>query len=1458
MRSYKAVVAAVVLALLLLAPLLGQMAKAAAYPQPGTGIVYTKVVSVNGVVTFDFNITPVYQGAAAHIYLSANGLPNVYFGDVAITPAFSTTNVTAVVGNLSITLTDVKNFLNALKGNASTEDAASNGATLEEVVYHNLTTQGWAFVYLKYSTSAPVQYGGTAPAIAAGPFMLAIGPSMKVTIKPVNNLSYASLSCLSTSNKAFLNITGINAYASGVISSTASNFNDYSFTLLGSFTNSTVATKPVVIAASTSTGYLSSIFTPVSVNYTTTPPSIGVEGTLNPTFVPPALTNSVHFSSGAVTSYFNISDFSLEAVYNVPITVVPANGTTYVEFFPNSTYHYGTTTGAKAAVSFHVVNYTLTNYGVNVNQSTYPPYGLFTPSPAAGTLDIFPSFEVTSENPAVAGPTNELNPGDLLNITFYNLPADTSLMITHIIYNNSAILPTTYFYPYEENVKSYYTEAGYYIVTSVGTFGPFSNLTFTNKTYPGSGEVTVGFVVPNAPYYPAAELGLEFEISYTAEYVSGNVTSYADVSNCELQVTVYPFYQVFTSNASGYFIYNYAIINGVPGEAFLFGNYLLVRGFGFTTSITPSEYPAMANPQNLTEYTTLTPIPGTSVQSDGYGDFAYISQVPISGPFYKYLLTKIVPNLGSTAPAYVLNPTFTQIMGNATTYGVYLNYNPGAAIVYVDPKPVVYPPTPLATGLLGEIQLPTTLFKYPYEATQYITNGTTYLIPASEGMIHEIVVVGAGVNANVATGKYGSVLLEFYIEGYQGEYFGSVNVSQVAPFGDSSFSGTWVLGGYGVFYNVPVPDLAGSTSGSHWAYGAYSIAIANVTSLPGGGESGPAYTKLFVGTAADLLIGTYSLAYMLTNFTTGAAVYYYSPLANQSILVLPGTPVTAYVFGANMIHADVYLYVLPQCGIMLQTLFRPPVVGYIINGTLWSISPTGQYVKGVHLTAGTTLPLCSGLNSVFLVIGYYQYYLTQFFTLNLNYISEIPAYPVQFTLTAPGSVSAGTALEVLASGQVSVMGLPAYRVSPFFKVSAPTVTAYVVTSSGVVEQVPVSLLTTIPDEYYVYLVSVPSNASGTLFVEATVTATYIFTGQQFVGQQAAAVGILPPINTTAISSVVSQAVKEIEANVTGEIGQVESNMANYYSLLSLQLTATQQKLANYIVSNASALQTALSSLGVQLSGQVTTAQQTLAGYMAGNFSAVFNYLSSVNSTLSKLSSDVSQLSAIASNLEGVASQLSSLSTYMAGNFSEIESSLSSISSYMASNFSAISSGISTLEGDVAAVGGEVGSIGANVLELMKSVNTLTSYETAALNYLTSMNSTLGSVSSTLSSVSSTLSSVSSTVSSMSSTLSGVSSSLGTISSDLSTIGSDLSSISGTLSSMSGTLSSVSSTVSSMSSQLSSMSSTLSSTSSTASNAYSEATHAAQLAASAATYSLAALIVAIIALALIAYVAFAKM
>nr|MCG2874539.1 hypothetical protein [Acidilobus sp.] len=516
-------------------------------------------------------------------------------------------------------------------------------------------------------------------------------------------------------------------------------------------------------------------------------------------------------------------------------------------------------------------------------------------------------------------------------------------------------------------------------------------------------------------------------------------------------------------------------------------------------------------------------------------------------------------------------------------------------------------------------------------------------------------------------------------------------------------------------------------------------------------------------------------------------VYLWPPLTVVPwTLIMPGIQLYVYVFGSPVSpyfssSATPIPFSVSYAHCVSSATYT---AGYIVNGTLWSVETLyypGSSYKGAIIGP---LPGCSGLLTLEIpeltgsstagtspaaegVLIVYPW------KLPLYVVSTLPSEVVSVSVVGSGSTAnAGEPYMVLVPTQFSVAGLPFSQVQYFFTPLQVSVQAYVLSSANQAMQLPSSYITPGPtiDGYQVYYITLPSNVTyGQLVVIVTGTTTYYFTGTTYSGEAAAEMGIVPPaaVNTTAITSVVSQAVKEIEANVTGEIGQVLS------------------------------------------------------------------YLSSINSSLSSISTAASQISA-------AASQISSLATYMAGNFS------------------AINSSIRTLEGDVAAVGAEVGSIGANVLELMKSVNTLTSYGTAALNYLTSMNSTLGSVSSTLSSVSSTLSSVSSTVSSMSSTLSGVSSSLGTISSDLSTIGSDLSSISGTLSSMSGTLSSVSSTVSSISSQLSTMSSTLSSTSSTASNAYSEATHAAQLAASAATYSLAALIVAIIALALIAYVAFAKM
>ncbi|MFP3257682.1 MAG: hypothetical protein RXO36_07770, partial [Candidatus Nanopusillus acidilobi] len=1013
----------------------------------------------------------------------------------------------------------------------------------ETTVLHDLLTQGWALVYLKYSTSAPVPYGGTAPAIAAGPFNLTIRPTMKVTIKPLNNLSNVSL-CLPTSQSAFLNITGTNAYTSGLINSTMSDLANYKLKLLGSFANSTVSTTSAIIADISKSSNSSEVFgSSIHVNYTSTPVSIGVKGTLDGMFIPPALTNSVHFSSGAVTSYFNISDFSLDVMYSKPITVAPAPGTTYVEFSSKGAYQYGTTTGAAAEVSFYPINYSLSNYGVS--PSTFKPYGLFTPSPAAGTLNIFPSFEVTSENPGVAG-SGYLNPGDELTLTFFNLPSGTSFVAVTAI-GNGTLLPTSpYLYPAEENYESYYNSSGY-VVESIGTF---TNDSFTSAIKPVSSEATVNVLVPNAPYYPFAALGLEYEITYTPELVSGTISPYAYVSNCTLwysdaPIVVYPFYQVFTSNANGYFIYN-----GTPEEAeaegLLFGNYLLVRGFGFTTSITPSEYPAIVTIFG-TAYSTLTPI--TSVQSDGYGDFAYVSQVPISGPFYKYLVTQI-PSSGCTPTFnFILNPALTSIVGNSTfdLYLIYLNANPNASIVYVNPTPVVYKPTPIVTGLLGAIQMPTTLLKYPFEATQYIVNGTTHLIPVSNGTIGKIVVVGAGANANITTGKYGSVLLKFYIESNATNYYGFVNVSQVAPFGDSGFRGTWVLGGYGVFYNVPVPDLPGNAGWMPSGNYSYEIVITNVTTLSGKGTSEePASTTLYVGKAAGLLIGTYSLAYMLTNYTTGAAVFYHSPLVTQPILVLPSTPITAYVFGSPISKPTgkalpVYFNVSTQCGVAMKKV----LAGYIIDGTLFSnfTGKTGKYVKGSTLSAGTTLPLCPGYNElIFQLTGPYvptgtnATYPSTPATLYLDYVTQIPTVPVQFSVSAPGTASVGVPVEVLVSSQVSVLGLPASEASTFFTVSAPQVTAYIANASGVY-QLPASsvrFVAAIPG-FDVYYVTLPSTvANGTVDIIVTVTAAYRFDPSvyTFTGQAAATSGIVS-VNTQAINSEIASAESQVASLIQG-------------------------------------------------------------------------------------------------------------------------------------------------------------------------------------------------------------------------------------------------------------------------------------------------------------------------------------
>lgn len=1405
MRSYKAL-AAVVLALVLLAPLLGAAAAKAYSLQPGTGKVFTKEVSVNGMVEFAFNLSPAYEGAAAHIYLSANGLPNVYYGDVPITPAFSTSNVTAVMGNITISAGDVYNFLIALKTYYSSEDAASLGLTEERNVLINLTTQGWAYVYLKYSTAAPVQYGGSAPAIAAGPFILTIKPMIQVTIKPMNNLSYVPIAQVTTADKAFLNVTGVNQLATGIISDLVNGgTTGMAYDLYGSFSNFSVTTGSLLIAGNyPTTSSPSEVFSPVTLNYTKSPPSLGILGTLTEYAKLPALTNAVHLKSGAMTSYFNMSAFQLNVFYNGTRTTsttsttstqitIGTGSTAYVRFEPNGTYTYGT-----GQVSFYPLNYSLTNYGVN--PSTFRPYGLFTPNTTYGTLNIFPSFEVTSENPGVAGPTNQLNPGDELEFTIYDVPEDTTFAAVAAI-GNDTLLPTSpYLYPAEENSESYYTSSGYF-VTGLNSGVTFANYSFTYIVPPTiSGEESFYGLIPNAPYYPAAQLGLEYELQYSPIVVSGSISPYNFVANDTLwyksgsstsvSVIVYPFYQVFTSNSNGMFYFN--TTNG--NYYLLLGNYLLVRGFGFTTSLAPAEYPVMTS---STYSSTLAPLSSSLVAADKYGDFAYISQVPVSGSLYLNVFSKAP----GTYTVTVANPTYTSLTTNATSFKVPISEYSGNAIVYVNPTPEVFGPTPIVTGLLGQVMLPSFLLKYPYEATQYITNMTAPLIPASEGEISTVVVAGAGFTANVSTGKYGTVVLQFNMSSssYSNYYFAGVNISQVTPFGDKAFSGTWYAGGYGVFYNVPVPNLPGTAAYIPNAYDyAYNISIYNASVQAG---SAPSYTGVFVARAADILVGQYSIGYLLTNFThyNGSVIVKLSPLLTSPgyLLTLVGTPFTEYVFGSPISYnttwtlkhpysLPVYIQVTTQCGLVSKQV----LIGYVINGTLFNPQLSGV---GSTLQAGVTLQLCPGYNTISEnITGPYvpqtakpPVNATRTIApgeVTLYLVQTLPAYPVQVQVVAPASAS-GSPVEVLVPTEVPVLGLPATFTSDFFVLSKPVIAAYISTPTGV-EQLPPSdimYVATIPG-YYVYFIVLPSNVTGgTLAVTVTQTATYIFTGKQFTGEAAAATGVVQ-VNTTAIQA----ALNKFESQIGSLLQGLNSTVRSEYAGLSSQLSS--------------------------ISSQVAGLNATIAKDYA-----------SMASMLSGLSTQVSGLNST------IASEASMLS-------SEIGTAESTLSGYIAGNFSAVNASLNTLETDITNLGGQLGAIASNVESIKGTVNTVASDLSGIYSSLQSVNSTLSSAASTISGVASSLSSLSSTVSSMSSTVSSISS---------------------TVTSMSSTLNSVSSTVSSISSTVTSMSSTLSSLSSTASAAESEAHSAASTAASAATYSLGALIVAIIALALIAYVAFAK-
>jgi hypothetical protein len=254
-----------------------------------------------------------------------------------------------------------------------------------------------------------------------------------------------------------------------------------------------------------------------------------------------------------------------------------------------------------------------------------------------GWFDVLPSFTYTVTSTGVAGPTFQLNPDDIVNLTFANLPAHTVFTSTYAVGNKTTIWLSEPPAAYEWNSGYATTLESFFVWNSkrnqIGNLTNVTGYAAGNVTYSASGTPlsSVAFLVPNAPFgLPYSYLGFNFTITYTAELATGNATETAAVygdfegSNCALKV--YPFVQLETSNETGLFSFNGTAQGHTTA---FFGNYLLVRGFGFTSN----SY-ADLNISNSTETpmatAVLSPMPNT-LQTDQYGDFVYITQIPYSG-----------------------------------------------------------------------------------------------------------------------------------------------------------------------------------------------------------------------------------------------------------------------------------------------------------------------------------------------------------------------------------------------------------------------------------------------------------------------------------------------------------------------------------------------------------------------------------------------------------------------------------------------------------------------------------------------------------------------------------------------------------------------------------------------------------------------------------------------------------
>jgi len=205
-------------------------------------------------------------------------------------------------------------------------------------------------------------------------------------------------------------------------------------------------------------------------------------------------------------------------------------------------------------------------------------------------------------------------------------------------------------------------------------------------------------------------------------------------------------------------------------------HYLLVRGFGFASN----SY-ANLNISNSTETPMATAVLSpmwNTLLTDQYGDFVYITQIPYSGSWVnaaistaQYSSTYFVAYSGVNVTVNVngvsyWNDVYANVSSNTTpAFYVTIPYGAGDAIVYVNPTPTTYLSTTLGKfggnlytiNATGQIVMPTTLYKFPYEATQFITYESQPVIPASMGEIDNVVITGGGLD------KYPNVTLVFYV-----------------------------------------------------------------------------------------------------------------------------------------------------------------------------------------------------------------------------------------------------------------------------------------------------------------------------------------------------------------------------------------------------------------------------------------------------------------------------------------------------------------------------------------------------------------------------------------------------------------------------------------------------------------------------------------------------------------------